>query len=186
MKTKSAINTSMRLCLLLLTLGFPAVNARADNLDSLILGKWTYSMTARLPAADGALMEFSGNEEYFPNKTCSTNGTVTLTGKFGAENKLRNMEIVCDVRVAAEWSIIGGIVYNKITDSAVALKKLVIDGETITDKEAQDIFKKEIEKMFLKGETSPIKTISIDANKWVREEEIDEKGKTVVVKATRP
>ena len=192
MNTKSIINTPIRLCLLLLTLVISVVNVRADNLESLILGKWTSSFITSVPSpgfeGDIAVLKCSGNEEYFPNKTCSSDGTLGLLGKFfDDEKKLHNIKVLYEIRMTSEWSVVGGIVYDKITDSAVTLSKLWIDEKEITDRGVLDAYKKEsqMEKLFLKGQTTPTKTISIDANKWVYEVEM-EKGKKVIVKATRP
>ena len=161
--------------------------ACSDSLDKQIIGKWNYNFEVDIEDKDSSTppkMKLDCNDEIYPNKSLShkCKFIVAADSKDASENPLK-MEIRGELNASGEWSISEKTVYDKTVDAKIEITEFVVNGNKITEQAALSEIKTSMENQFVKGETTKMKTISIDKNKWSYEMEVE--NKPVAVTATR-
>ena len=153
------------------------------TLDKDLVGKWSSETTISVSdkGANGQITA-KCKSNYFPNKTVNEECDIKMVATYKEDGEEFKVEMEGELRSTGEWSVIEKTVYEKTVDAKVNVSRLVMNGEVVTDKEALDEFSKEMQGLFLKGETNASKTISFDGNTWVFEQEIDKKKITVTAR----
>jgi hypothetical protein len=153
------------------------------TLDKSIEGKWAVETTLPINEKDGkGQLEMKCTSEYFPNRSVNHNCDMKIAMDIPGESIKMNFE--GKARASGEWSVKEKILMDKTIDAKFDLDEIKINGEIITDPSTINEISKNLNQVFLKGETSSSKTISIDEKKWIFEQEIDKKK--IIFNATRP
>lgn len=159
----------------------------SKSLENQIVGKWNYSFEAALPDdsdAKNGKMKITCNDEYFPNKSVTHDCTFVATAEAANANGQNiKFDIAGALKATGDWSVTKDSVYDKTVDGKVDVESFKVDGQAVTDEKILAELKENMANPFMKGETTVSKSLSIDKDKWVFEEEI-EKTK-VTVTATR-
>ncbi len=152
-------------------------------LEKSIEGKWVVEAALPINEKDGkGQLEMKCISEYFPNKSVNHNCDMKIAMDIPSESLKMNFE--GEARASGEWSIKEKIVMDKTIDAKFDLAEIRVNGEIITDQSTINEFSKNLNQVFLKGETTSSKTISIDEKRWIFEQEIDDEKFTF--NAARP
>lgn len=153
------------------------------NLDKDLVGNWSLETILPISEKDSVgQMTLKCTDSYFPNKTINSECDFKVAGTYKEDGEEVKLEMEGAAKASGEWSVTEKTVYEKTVDAKVNVSRLVMNGEVVTDKEALEEFSKEMQGLFLKGETNASKTISFDGNTWVFEQEIDKKKITVTAR----
>lgn len=158
--------------------------ACSRGLETYLVGQWEYVVELELPSdsdTPGGVMKISCEEVYFPNKSVNSDCSFQI----GSETINQNGEAIETViagtyRATGEWSIAKDIVYVKTVDGKVDLQSISVDGQDIADPAVIADVRRNMGDIFIKGETTAIKTISINKSSWIFEEEVEK----IVVKVS--
>lgn len=164
-----------------------ALTSCSKSLESKIVGKWNYSTEAALPDdkdAKNGKMKLTCDDEYFPNKSVTHECKFVVTAEAAnASSQTVKFDIAGSLKATGEWSVTKDSIYDKTVDGKIEIESFTVNGETIADKKVLTELKENMANPFMKGETTISKTLSIDKDKWVFEEEIEKQKITVT--ATR-
>ena len=165
----------------------PAVVA-APDLESQIIGKWKYETSMPLPdeaEAKDQVVTLQGVSEYFPSKSSQFKGSGTIKAVHLDEKDGKSqLDIKFDFQMTSEWSVKDRLVYEKTIDTRMVVTGFMVNGQEVKDPAVLQEMEKEMATSFMRGETSTSKTLSIDATRWIFEEDMGE-GKSVTITATR-
>ena len=166
-----------------------SLSACSPSLDKQVLGKWKYSVTLDVNLDDKdangpGRMKLDCSYELFENKS----STADCKYQFGGETKGEDgspikMAVEGGLKATGEWSITDKIILDKVVDSKATVDVFTVNDAKIDDPAVIENLRGEMNSTFVKGETSKLKTLAIDKDKWSFEHEVD--GKPVAVTATR-
>lgn len=165
---------------------FFVLSGCAKSLDSQIVGRWNYS--TELPLEDdenvkNARMRIDCADEFFPNKSVTHDCKFTLNAEAGGVGDQQiKLEITGTARATGEWSIAKETVYDKTVDGMFDIDSFSVNGQKINDEKTLAEMTEGMSKLFMKGETTVMKSLSIDKDTWVFEEEIDKNKVTITAK----
>jgi hypothetical protein len=94
------------------------------------------------------------------------------------------MNIEGIAKATGEWSVKDQTVFDKTVDGKIDVKKYLVNGEVVTDKDALESMEKAFANPFMKGETTAYVTKSFDGKTWVFDQDLDSKTK-VTTTATK-
>jgi len=161
--------------------------ACSNSLDKQIIGKWKYNFEMSIPDKDAATppkMALDCNDEIFPNKSISHQCKFTVTGDTkDANGQPLKLEMRGELNATGEWSITDKIVYDKTVDGKIELTEFTVNGNKVTDQSVLSNIQSQMQNPFIKGDTTKMKTNSIDKEKWSYEIEVE--NKPVNITATR-
>ena len=111
------------------------------TLEKDVVGKWAYEITQ--PLADENIngqMALKCVSEFFPNKslTHECDMAITMTGK----NDGPKMNIEGTAKATGEWSVKDQTVFDKTVDGKIDVKKFLVNGEVVTDKDTLKTWKR--------------------------------------------
>jgi hypothetical protein len=164
-----------------------ALTSCSKSLENQIVGKWNYSTEAPLPDdkdAKNGKMKLTCDDEYFPNKSVTHECTFVVTAEAADASSQRvKFDITGTLKATGEWSVTKDSIYDKTVDGKIEIESFTVNGQPIADEQILAELKENMANPFMKGETSVSKSLSIDKDKWVFEEEIEKQRITVT--ATR-
>lgn len=164
-----------------------ALTSCSKSLESQIIGKWNYSAEADLPGDEhtkNPKMRLECDDEYFPNKSVTHDCKFAVDAETnGANQQSVKFKITGTLKATGEWSVTKDSVYDKTVDGKFEIESFTVNDQKISDEKALAELKENMANPFMKGETSVMKSVSIDKDKWVFEEEIEKKKITIT--ATR-
>jgi len=153
------------------------------TLEKDVVGKWSYEITQPV-AEDNVTGQATLKcvSEFFPNKslTHECDMAITMTGK----NDGPKMNIEGTAKATGEWSVKDQTVFDKTVDGKIDVKKFLVNGEVVTDKDTLENMEKAFANPFMKGETTAYVTKSFDGKIWVFDQDLDSKTK-VTTTATK-
>jgi hypothetical protein len=166
-----------------------ALSACSPSLDKQVLGKWKYSVTLDVnlddkEASGPGQMKLDCSYELFENKS----STADCKYQFGGETKGEDgapvkLLVEGSLKATGEWSVSDKIILDKVVDSKATVDVFTVNNARIDDAAVLENLRGEMNSTFVKGETSKLKTLAIEKDKWSFEQEVD--GKPVAVTATR-
>ena len=166
-----------------------ALAACSPSIEKQVLGKWKYSVTLDIDlddkdASGPGKMTLDCVYELFENKSSTADCKYQLGGDTkGEDGAPIKMAIEGNIKATGEWSVSDKIILDKVVDSKATVDSLTINENRIEDPAIIENLRGELNSTFVKGETSKIKTISIDKDKWSFEQEVE--GKAVAITANR-
>jgi hypothetical protein len=151
--------------------------ACSRGLETYLVGQWEYAVELELPTdsdTPGGVMKISCEEGYFPNKSVNSDCSFQIASETINQNGEAIETVIAGTyRATGEWSIAKGIVYVKTVDGKVDLQSISVDGQGIADPAVIAEVRRNMGDVFIKGETTAVKTISINKSSWIFEEEVE-------------
>jgi len=159
----------------------------SKSLENQLIGKWNYSTDVNLEGdanAKNSKMHIECNDEFFPNKSVTHDCKFTVNAETKTpDGSMAKFEIAGTAKATGEWSVTKDSVYDKTVDGKFEVESFIVNGQKVDDEKTLAEITQGMSSIFMKGETTVSKSISIDKEKWTFEEEI-EKNK-VTITATR-
>jgi len=166
-----------------------ALAACSPSIEKQVLGKWKYSATLDInlddkDASGPGKMTLDCVYELFENKSSTADCKYQLGGDTkGEDGAPIKMAIEGNIKATGEWSVSDKIILDKVVDSKATVDSLTVNDTRIEDPAVIEDIREEMNNTFVKGETSKLKTISLDKDKWSFEQEVE--GKAVAITANR-
>lgn len=160
-----------------------ALTGCSKSLESQIIGKWRYATEVALEDDENAKnpkLRIECDDEFFPNKSVTHDCTFTLNAETNSDSgQAFQFAVAGTMAATGEWTVTKDSVYDKTIDGRFEVESFTIDGQKIEDEKMLSDMTAEMSKLFMKGETTVMKSISMEKDKWVFEEEI-EKNKVMI------
>jgi hypothetical protein len=147
------------------------------TLEKDVVGKWAYEENLPVNLDEGTGQGvIKCISEFFPNKSINHECDIAISMTSAGDGKKIDFEITA--RGTGDWSVKEMTLFDKTIDGKIEIKKYMIDGQIVTDKDELEDLQKNFESPFMKGETTAYLTKSFDGKTWVFEQELGSKTKT--------
>ncbi len=165
------------------TAAFIALTGCSKSLESQLIGKWNYSTDLNLAGDENAKnpkMHIECNDEFFPNKSVTHDCKFTVNAETKTpDGQMAKFEIAGTAKATGEWSVTKDSVYDKTVDGKFEVESFSVNGQKIDDANTLAEITQGMSNIFMKGETTVSKSVSIDKDKWIFEEEIEKNKVTI-------